>query len=122
MDEIYKSKFLERLKATRLEKEKGLYHPLVSNLYFTVFNYMQAFIGEAPQGKWKHGAITKPFSRICYKKGIYNSDVLRAFISNYEELYKFRVYADYKRYIFTKEEKSEINRIYKFFIEVFRYE
>jgi uncharacterized protein (UPF0332 family) len=122
MDKIYKSKFLERLKVDNIEKEKGLYHSLASSLYFAVFTYMQAFIREAPQGKWKHGAIAKPFSKTCYEKGIYNSKTLKEFIAKYEELYKFRVYADYKRHIFTEEEKKEINKIYQFFLEVFRYE
>lgn len=122
MDPVYKIKFIERLEAAKEERNKGLYHSLASNLYFTVFNYMQAFIGEAPQGKWKHGAITKPFSRVCYEKGIYNSQTLRDFISNYEELYRFRVYADYKKYVFTNKDKEEIDRLYKFFTEVFRYE
>jgi len=122
MDLVYKLKFIERLESTKEEKSKGFYHSLASNLYFTVFTYMQAFIGEPPQGKWRHGSIAKPFSKICYEKGIYNKQTLKEFTSNYEELYTFRVYADYKRYIFTEKDKNEIERLYKFFTEVFRYE
>ncbi len=122
MDPVYKFKFIERLGAAKIEREKRLYHSLASTLYFTVFTYMQAFIGEPPQGKWKHGAITKPFSKVCYEKGIYNRQTLREFISNYEELYTFRVYTDYKRHIFSERQKNEVERLYKFFTEVFRYE
>ena len=121
MDEVYRIKFMERLEGIKEEKKRGLYHSLASSLYFTVFTYMQAYIGEAPQGKWKHGAITKPFSKVCYEKGLYNSETLKKFVANYEKLYTFRLYADYKRHIFTDKEKEELDSLYKFFLEVFRY-
>ncbi|WP_456392974.1 hypothetical protein [Persephonella sp.] len=84
MDEVYKYKFLERLEAAKIEREKAFYHSSVSNLYFAVFNYMQGIIGEPPQGRWKHGSITKPFAKVCYEKGIYNTTTLREFINRYE--------------------------------------
>ncbi|NPA53535.1 MAG: hypothetical protein GXO21_02585 [Aquificae bacterium] len=37
---------------------------------FSVFNYMQSILGEAPQGKWKHIGLAKIFSKECYEKGI----------------------------------------------------
>ncbi len=84
LDEVYKYKFLERLEAAKIEREKAFYHSSVSNLYFAVFNYMQGIIGEPPQGRWKHGSITKPFAKVCYEKGIYNTTTLREFINRYE--------------------------------------
>jgi len=118
MDRIYKKKALERLEIANISKEKGLYNAMVSNLYFSVFNYMQSILEDAPQGKWKHIGLAKVFSKKCYEYGILPPPILKEFIDKYEQLYDFRVLSDYKAYIFSNEDKLKIDDIYKFFKEV----
>ncbi|GAB6071766.1 hypothetical protein JCM14244_01430 [Venenivibrio stagnispumantis] len=120
MKEIYRKKSLERLEIAIISKEKGLYNALVSNLYFSVFNYMQSILGKAPQGKWKHISLAKAFSKKCYEKEILNPQILKEFVDKYEQLYEFRVLSDYKAYIFTNEDKLKIDYIYEFFKEVIK--
>ncbi len=120
MKEVYRKKSLERLEIAIVSKEKGLYNALVSNLYFSVFNYMQSILGEAPQGKWKHIGLAKAFSKKCYEKGILKPEILKEFVDKYEQLYDFRVFSDYKAYIFTNEDRLKINNIYEFFKEVIK--
>jgi len=117
MREIYRKKSLERLEIAIISKEKGLYNALVSNLYFSVFNYMQSILEEAPQGKWKHIGLAKLFSKKCYKKEILNPEILKEFVDKYEQLYDFRVLSDYKAYIFSNEDRLKIDSIYEFFKE-----
>ena len=120
MREIYRKKSLERLEIAIISKEKGLYNALVSNLYFSVFNYMQSILEEAPQGKWKHIGLAKLFSKKCYEKEILNPEILKEFVDKYEQLYDFRVLSDYKAYIFSNEDRLKIDSIYEFFKEVIK--
>ena len=65
IDNVHKAKSLERLEISNISKEKELYNALASNLYFSVFNYMQSILKEPPGGKCKHLGISSYFSGYC---------------------------------------------------------
>ncbi len=120
MNKIYKQKSLERLYLSELAKEKSFFYSLASNLYFSVFNYMQSILEEPPEGKWKHLGIASYFSRYCIENGLYSKEELKKFSKNYRELYELRRKADYLNIEFDHEDKNKLLKIFQYFDEVIK--
>ncbi|WP_297454393.1 hypothetical protein [Persephonella sp.] len=120
MENIYQQKSLERLYIAKLSDKEGLLYSLASNLYFSVFNYMQSILKEPPHGKWKHLGIVSYFSRYCMENDIYSKKELKIFSKNYRELYELRRKADYLNMEFDKEDKLKINELFSYFEEVIK--
>ena len=115
-DDVYKAKSLERLEISNISKEKELYNALASNLYFSVFNYMQSILKEPPEGKWKHLGISSYFSRYCIENNLYSKKELKIFSKYYKKLYELRRKADYIDYY----DIAKLMDIFEYFKEVIK--
>ncbi|NPA54710.1 MAG: hypothetical protein GXO21_08620 [Aquificae bacterium] len=65
MNKTYKEKSLERLEIADWQIKTNNTLTLGSNLYFALFNFMQAVLHKSLDGKWKHIGINKHFSKYC---------------------------------------------------------
>ena len=120
IDNVYKAKSLERLEISDISKEKELYNALASNLYFSVFNYMQSILKEPPEGKWKHLGIGSYFSRYCIENSLYPKKELKIFSKYYKELYELRRKADYINIKLDYEDVAKLLNIFEYFKEVIK--
>lgn len=120
MKAVAKEKALERLEIANWQIEVGKINTLGSTLYFALFNYMQYILGEAPEGKWKHIGILKSFLKVCLEKNCLDRLTLRKISEIYEDLYLYRVKADYLDEEFTEKEKRELISIYEVIKEVIK--
>ncbi len=120
MNTIYKEKALERISIANWQVENNKIKTLGSTLYFALFNYMQYILGEAPEGKWKHIGILKPFLKACITKNCFDRLTLRKLSNAYEDLYQYRVKADYSNEEFTEKEKRELISLFELLKEVIK--
>ncbi|ACN98930.1 hypothetical protein SULAZ_1169 [Sulfurihydrogenibium azorense Az-Fu1] len=118
MKTVAKEKALERLEIAHWQIEAGKINTLGSTLYFALFNYMQSILGEAPEGRWKHIGILKFFLKICTEKNYLDKLTLRKISKIYEDLYQYRLKADYLDEDLTEKEKRELIFIYEVVKEV----
>jgi len=118
MNENYRKKALERLEICNWQIKTGKILTLGSNLYFALFNFMQAVLDIPVEGKWKHIGINKSFSKYCIENNLYDKTLIKNLYKTYERLYFYRVKADYKEEIYTEEEIKELKIIFEFIKEV----
>ena len=96
MDEdLYKHKAKERLNTAKWCLSRGYLSSCASNLYFAYFNYFQHVIGTPPKGKWEHIGIAKAFIFVAFRTLNFQPSKLRRIKQAYEDLYKYRLIADY---------------------------
>lgn len=120
MNDVYKAKALERLSIAKWQIKNNKINTLGSTLYFALFNYMQSILGEAPEGKWKHIGILKPFLKVCNTKNCYDRLTLKKLSDAYNDLYYYRVKADYANEELTEKEKRELISLFEFLKEVIK--
>ncbi len=120
IDNVYKVKSLDRLDLAEWQIKQNKIDTLGSTLYFALFNFMQAILKEAPEGKWKHIGINKMFSKFCIENNCMDRLNLRKIYNIYTDLYILRIKADYTNEKLTKKEKLELLAIFEFISEVIR--
>ena len=94
-NDLYKRKALERLDTSKWCLSRGYLSSCASNLYFAYFNYFQYVIGTPPKGKWKHIGIAKAFVHVAFRTLELPPNLLRKVKSAYDDLYEYRLTADY---------------------------
>jgi len=93
--EAYREKAIERLKTAEWCLSQGLLSSCASNLYFAYFNYFQYILEEAPHGRWRHIGIVKAFVRKAVSDMILSVEKVKRVKEAYDDLYAYRVRADY---------------------------
>jgi len=93
--EIYKAKALERLETAEWCISQGYLSSCASNLYFGYFNYFQYVLEEAPRGRWRHIGIAKAFVHKALRETVLSVDEVKRIKGAYDDLYGYRVRADY---------------------------
>lgn len=103
----------ERLEASKLCFHKGLFNSSISELYFALFTLLRAYLGEPPEGRWKHIKISRVFAKTAMEKGRFAPDFLREVIELSDALYEFRRRIDYINSIRELEREEVMNYLSK---------
>lgn len=106
------NKALHRLQTAEWNYLKKDYYSLVSNLYFAVFQFMHAMLGEPTDTKWKHIGINQAFNRYMYENSFLPMET-RSFIhESYTKLYDYRKRSDYESNRFDDTDIEDIIRLF----------
>jgi uncharacterized protein (UPF0332 family) len=119
--ELFNLKAKERLKVAEYCYEKGYYYACASNLYFSIFNFMYAVLGEPEEDKgWRHLGIARAFGTYCNTNDFFDVRKVRYIRNVYEKLYKLRRSSDYHNIEMGNESIEELKTYINFLKGVYK--
>lgn len=118
---LFDLKAKERLEVAEYSYDNGYYYACASNLYFSIFNFMYAVLGEPEEDKgWRHLGIARAFGTFCNINRFFDVRKVRNIRNVYEKLYKLRRSSDYYNIEMGNESIEELKTYINFIKGVYK--